>query len=358
MATTRATRIDNSLPAAEYQLTSQPVRPRGLPKQISTALFRPALFFRTLPPMAATRQWLWVGLLILALIGFTAIRHAEISDSGASAPVPGMGMDMGMSGPMDFGGPGGDFGPPPPGMGGGSASNSMTTAQRWEIALVAAAGVVLIWAVQAVLLSEVSMLKGSAPRLGHNLQIAIWASLPLALMAAVQLVFMAAGGTPGEAGLSGLVRDWDLYQRSPSFVQSLLLSFTGNVTLFWLWSMMLIYFGGRYALRGRSWAVLLVIVSWAIVLTVAPVLTGNVDASEDQGEHTEMIMPPMNQEFGPDGMMPPVDGQLEYGESMPPIEQYPDDMPPASDADAAIPERPAEAPIITDEMPAPADRSP
>lgn len=355
MATTRANRTSSTLPATEYQLTSQPLRPRGLLKQISTALFRPALFFRTLPPMAATRQWLWVGLLILALIGFTAIRHAEISDRGATTSVSGMGMEMGMGGPMDFGGPGGDFGPPPM-SGGGSASNAMTTAQRWEMALVAAASVVLVWAVQALLLSEVSMLKGSAPRLGQNLQIAIWASLPLALMAVVQLVFMAAGGTPGEAGLSGLVRDWNLYQRSPDFVQSLLLSFTSNLTLFWLWSMMLIYFGGRYALRARSWAVLLVIASWTIVLTVAPVLTGDIDASQDQGQHTEMIIPPMDQEFGPDGMMPFMDQGFESGDFMPSMEQQPDNMPSASDAE--IPERPADAPVITDHVSAPADRSP
>jgi hypothetical protein len=329
---------------------SAPNRPqRGLLGSISIVLLQPALFFRTLPPMSATRQWLWVALLVLALVGFNAVRRESLSASPAGeAPImapdmgggildprqggapmdPGMGMEMPPAGvPQDVG-----------------AGGQMDTATRWTTALIAASGIALIWLGLTVLLSEVSLLNGSAPRLAHNFQISIWTSLPLGLLALLQLLYQAGGGVVGAPGLSGLVSELPFYADLPLFARSLLLSFASNLTLFWLWSLMLVYFGARFALHGRWWAALLVLVSWIIVLTLVPVLTGNIKA-EDSTADIVMDGETMPSEFDdmpPGAELPGAildefttnDGNLEVTEEMLSIEaeMTPDTTAPAGES--------------------------
>jgi hypothetical protein len=274
-------------PSGDYRL-AQPARTRSLAAQINTALLQPALFFRTLPAMESTRQWLWIALLVLTLVGYSAVRQqtsaredtSEMAagDMGAIPINPGLGMEGGEM-PID-GGLGVDFGfVPPADMGGGTPEAAST--DSLTIALIAASGVFVGWAIQTVLLSEVTLLNGRAPRFGHNFQIAVWSSLPLALMALIQVIVQITGGTIGASGLTGLVDELSLYDDLPLFARSLILSLASNLTLFWLWSLMLIYFGARVALRGRRWSSLLVVASWVIVLVTAPVITGQIDAAAD-----------------------------------------------------------------------------
>lgn len=270
-------------------------RPRGLVSQVSTSLLQPGYFFRTLPPMADTRQWLWVAVLILALTGLSAVRQDALkngsgSNTGFTAPPIDLGSpstDLGggktggggaiggdFSGGGDFGGPPADFGTDTSTGTSGNISSNLTTA------LINAAGIIVSWIILAVLLSEVTLFNGRLPSLGQNLQVAIWTTVPIAIMAGLQLVYYAAGGGVGETGISGLLTSWKGYETLPTFAKSLVLSFATRMTLFWLWSLILIYIGGRNALEGKRWAVLIVVIVWAVVSVVVPVLTGAIAAPE------------------------------------------------------------------------------
>jgi hypothetical protein len=256
---------------------------------MTAALLQPGQFFAALP--VGSRQGLLVALLILALAGFTAVRHAELTAETASDG--GIPADLGQFPPVDGGFgvpldpsapfPGGEFASPGD-LGGGfvppaaSGDSPTSTTATWTTALIGASQFVVAWVVQAVLLCEVSLFNGRMPKLGRNLQIAVWASLPLALMSALQLVYFWAGGAMGAPGLSGIITEWEGFAAQTPFVQALLLSLASHVTIFWLWSLVLLYVGGRVALNGRRWAVLLVLLGWAAISSVIPVLTGAVSA--------------------------------------------------------------------------------
>jgi hypothetical protein len=270
-------------------------RQRSLPSQISAALLQPVYFFKTMPTIGETRQWLWVSLLILLLIGFSAVRQealAPADDSTGGSPTdfvgdfggdfgfPDEGGDFGGI-PGDSGGIPGDFGGVPDvnapnagAGGGGNVTETLTTG------VIAASTIVVGWILLTILLSEVSLLRGRAPRLGHNFQIAVWSTLPLALMAFLQVLYYAAGGGVGRPGVSGLLDEWEGYASQSPFAQAVLLSFASSITIFWLWKLMMLYFGARFALNGRSWAALLVVVSWMIVSVVTPVVTGEIEIPE------------------------------------------------------------------------------
>ena len=130
----------------------------------------------------------------------------------------------------------------------------------------------------ALFLCEIPLFNGVRPSYGQNLQIAIWTTVPMGLMGRLQLIYYAAGGTLGADGVSGLLTLWEGYSTLPSFVQSVLISLTSRVTLFWIWTLVLVYIGGRTALEGKWWAVMIVVVAWVIVLAVMPVVTGAIAA--------------------------------------------------------------------------------
>jgi len=275
---------------------------RGLVSQISTALFQPMTFYETLPPMRQTRQWLWVGFIILAMIGLSAVQQATATPStnntDAIAPIPDPFSDFGgeiipPEGGFDFGSP--PIDPNAPATGG----DTPQTVNNWTTALVAASQLVLLWAVLSTMLIVVPMFKGKPPQFGENLQIAIYASLPLAVMAILQLIYIAAGGVMGKAGLSGLVDEIPAYAATDPFVQSLILSATSQTTLFMLWSLMMVYFGGRALLGGNRLIIFLVIMAWVALLVIMPVVTGTIQAQSADGVTD---MPPMddtlNGEFG------------------------------------------------------------
>lgn len=267
----------------DYTL-ARPIRPRGLIANVTTSLTQPGYFFRTLPAAADSRQWLVAALLILALIGLSAIRQEELLGTGGNSALPSVdfgappGTDLGFSGiptgPFPGDSSGGNAAPPTPAPSPDAVSSTVVTA------LIAASHIVLGWFILAFLLSEVSLFNGVRPLFSQNLQIAIWSSVPLGIMAGLQLVYYAAGGGVGAAGISGLLDQWEGYQTQTDFVRSLFLSLSTRTTLFWVWSLCLIYIGARATLNGKRWAVLIVVLAWAIVLVVVPVVTGAIKAPE------------------------------------------------------------------------------
>lgn len=293
-------------------------RPRGLVGQISLVLLEPGAFFRALPFVENSRQWVWAALLILALVGISAVRQDALLN-GDTGVTP---IDSGIF-PGGDGGGGGIGRPVGPGVvipsdpfGGGEAPpvpaeptvSSTDVSATWTTALLAASSVILGWFILALLLCEVSLFNGVAPSLGRNVQIAIWTSVPFGLMAALQLLYYAAGGTVGEPGISGLLARWDGYAALPAFTKSLLLSLTSRLTLFWLWSLVLLYIAGRMALRGKAWAVLIVVVVWVIVVVVVPVLTGAVTVADDEAGLPDFSGDMPGELFTPDN--PPGEGAM------------------------------------------------
>ncbi|MBL8119689.1 MAG: YIP1 family protein [Anaerolineae bacterium] len=290
-------------------------RPRSLWGQVWTLALQPNNFFLALPQTASSaRQWFWVAVLILALNGMAAVRQEALKsgngDSGSAPPVSDFGGVSGPSGMMTniTGGGGGmliqpDMGPAPD-FGGPSVSENPATndvSSTWVTALISGSHIILGWFVLALFLCEIPLFNGVRPSYGQNLQIAIWTTVPLGLMAGLQLIYYAAGGTLGADGVSGLLTLWEGYSNLPAFVQSVLLSLTSRVTLFWIWTLVLVYIGGRTALEGKWWAVMIVVVAWVIVLAVMPVVTGAV-AAPPQPETNLPSDPMMGGEmFVPDG---------------------------------------------------------
>ncbi|MCU0481722.1 MAG: YIP1 family protein [Anaerolineae bacterium] len=317
---------------------------RGLIAQMSTALFQPITFFETLPSMRQTRQWLWIGFIILALIGVSAVQQATTqADSvptgeGAIPITDPFGGGGGEIISPDFGG-GLDFGAPPidPNAPATPADNAQTV-DNWTIALIEATKLVLMWAVLSVMLIVVPMFNGKPPQIGENVQIAVYASLPLGVMGALQLIFIAAGGVMGKSGLSGLVDEIPAYATADPFAQSLMLSAASQTTLFMLWSLTMIYYGGRKVLNGNRLVVMLVIVAWVALLIITPVVTGTIQAepADVPTDETIIEVPPMSE-------MPPSDIEG----MMNPFEEIPQDgMIIEMTPDAMMDEMTAEAPMF------------
>lgn len=307
-----------SAPAREYRLTQQ-ARPRGLPSQISTVLLQPVLFFRTLAPMHLTRQWLWVGLLILILVGYTAVRQADLV--GGSTDTTDTGFDTGFEDPgfetggdPVFGFPpegGGevpiDTGFPPEGAGGTGTSGSTADPSTTVVTAVRAAGAILIaWVIQSFLLATVPAFNGKRPDLGRGFQVALWASVPLGLMCVVQLGFFAMGGKPGESGVVGVLKEWPGLADQTELGQKVLISLASMFTLFWVWNIVLLYVGARHALRGRWWASLLSVGLWVMAAALIPVISGQIEAPESPLTEESLL---------DEGFMD--EGELDSGDEMP-----------------------------------------
>lgn len=299
-------------------------RPRGLWSQIGMVLFQPGRFFRTLATLPDNRQWVWVALLILILTGFSAVQVNSNAPSaaGTQAPAGDMGPMPGdpFSGEVSGGAvisssEGRGVGPVVSGpfeeSAGPEAAESAAESDPvadWTTALIAASNIVVVWIIVILLLAVVTLLRGVPPRWGHNVQIAIWASVPLGLMAALQLIYFFAGGKSGEPGMAGLLPEWDAYADLTRSQQALALSFASRLTLFSLWSVALVYLGGRHTLRG-PWLVVVIVTLALVALVVAiPVVAGTIEAPEEEA-------PPVQpgELMGPD-MMP---GELPPGAEFP-----------------------------------------
>lgn len=246
-------------------------RTRSLWGSISALLVQPAAFYEAFP---AARQWLLIAALLLIVTGFSAIHQPAAASVDATA---GAVAQEGAPAPINpEAGPGDLFIPPNDvsgGGGGAAAAAAPDVSKTVMTALLAAGGLLLAWFVQALVLCEVSLINGTRPRFGLNLQIAIWASVPLGLMLVIQQVYFAIGGKAGMLGLSLLLQRWPGFATLPEFSQSVLVVIAVNFTLFALWNLALLYLGGRHVLKGKRVAVLLVIVIWVILATFVPALT-------------------------------------------------------------------------------------
>jgi hypothetical protein len=258
---------------------------------------QPNNFFLALPQApSSSRQWFWVALLILALNGFSAVRQEALASGTGSggdiAPIT-------QNSPGDFSSnPGGNF-PSSPGGGipskaggfpsssGGDPSTSVPSdssggtsdiTSTWVTALISASTILVGWFVLAVILCEVPLFNGVRPSFSQNLQIAIWTTVPLGIMAGLQVIYLAAGGKGGADGISGLLTAWKGYNDLSPMLRSIVLSLTSRLTIFCVWTLILIYIGGRQALNGKSWAVVLVVVVWVLILVLVPVVTGAISA--------------------------------------------------------------------------------
>ncbi len=261
-------------------------RPRGLWGNLSSVLLQPVAFFRAFP---VTRQWLWVALLILILTGVSAVHQPVAQEAPQTAQMPQVVAPPISSGSIS--GPEGGFVAPPDLSGASSAEAAPDVSKTVMTGLLAAGGVLLAWLIQALALCEVSMINGKRPSFGMNLQIAIWASVPLALMLLIQQIYFGIGGGAGEMGLALLLERWEGFKSLPTFSQTVLLTLATNFTLFWLWNLVLIYLGGRYVLNGRRAAVMLIVVAWVILSALLPALTSG---GKPQASDTPAISAPMD----------------------------------------------------------------
>ncbi len=246
----------------------RPNRRQGVGRQIGAVLLHPVDFFTRLPALSATRQWLWVALIILGLLGFSAVRQAEAVPTTTVTP--------GITGPRETASPPGiaDSGAAPAPRGDPTQTlaptNGITT--TWTTALTAAAGMLLQWLVMGLLFMEASLLSGARPSFSAGLHVAIWASVPLGLMAALQIVYMLAGGSIGAPGVSGLVAAIPGYAGLPVLVRAVLEALAGQLTLFWLWALALALVGLRYSLRARWGAALFTVGMWAGLVILIPAI--------------------------------------------------------------------------------------
>ncbi|MCA0456007.1 MAG: YIP1 family protein [Chloroflexi bacterium] len=267
-------------------------RPRSLWGQVWNVALQPNTFFLALPQApSSSRQWFWVAVLILALNGFAAVRQDAVASGGGATVDPGFSQGSEFpssdfsSGPGGFsaqpgGLPGGlpsDFGAPTDG---GSTGSGADVSSTWVTALISATTILIGWFVLAVILCEVPLFNGVRPHYGQNLQIAIWTTVPLGVMAGLQVIYIAATGVVGASGVSGLLDIWKGYNDLSPLVRSILLSLTSRLTIFWVWSLVLIFIGARQALNGKVWSSLLVVVIWVLVVVMVPVVTGTIKAPE------------------------------------------------------------------------------
>lgn len=257
----------------------------GLISQILAVFVQPKTFFENLPE---SRQWLIIAMFVLVITGIAAVNQVETTATSSATSNTTQGTSIDLSAFQQSTGDSTSSagqttltGVQPPSFLLGSGTSTATTSTSDDpdslliSALLSACGVLAVWGGEALLLSLVTMLRGRAPNLGRSLQIAVWASLPLALMLILRLIYFSRGGTGGELGLSLLVQQWDGYSDLPEMAQRVLTVFASGLTLFWLWNIVLLYHGARFALNGRRLSALLVIAMWIAVSTVVPALAGS-----------------------------------------------------------------------------------
>ncbi|MBI5960118.1 MAG: hypothetical protein HY866_15365 [Chloroflexi bacterium] len=292
-------------------------RPRGLWGQIGLLIFQPGYFFDTLRQLQEVRQWFWVALLVLGLTAFSTVRTRPPAASSDTPSAPDETMiptDTGSEGGLDFGAP-----PPEAFLSSTATSTEETVSEKWQRGAIAASNIILVWLILVLLLSQTSLANGKMPNLGKNLQIVVWACLPLGLMAALQLIYHWGGGEIGKPGLSGLLPEWSGYKDLTEAQQKVLMSLATRFTLFEWWAVILVYVGARHSLDGKRWVVGYIIITWITLIVVLPVLSGSITLPE-----TEPVISPL-EEFPPQDIMPFEEGAPDGGseDSAPPVQVKP-----------------------------------
>ena len=226
--------------------------PRGFMGELLTLVTHPIEFFKTLGNRQSSPHTLWIAILILLVLSITVLQTsatpANTQQDMGGVPFEEMPFDQG------FPPEGGGIVPP-------ESSTSNPTAS-WTLVLTTIGKEVAQWGALAVLFSLVTLANGYMPSFGKNLEIAIWAAIPMALMAGLQLVFISGGGTITAAGFSGFLDEWATFASLDIRLQSIIHALASQMTLFWLWSIGLLYLGMRYTLRGKLVVVLFTLVMW------------------------------------------------------------------------------------------------
>lgn len=184
-----------------------------------------------------------------------------------------------------------------------------TTQDQWTMILLTLAQVLAMWFGAAVVLMLVSLFQGKRPRFGHNLQLAIWASVPLGVMALLQIIYVASGGVINSRGIARVIVNMEAYPSWSPMVQQFMLSLAMHAHLFAVWHLALLYIGARQHLGGRRVIIALVLVVWVLIAVIVPITLGLVQPPADPVP-VDMggDFPPGGEPFLPDG----------GGEPMPP----------------------------------------
>jgi len=290
-------------------------RARGFISNLIAVLLQPGLFFRTFP---TNTQWVIVAILVLVVAGVQTVRQPTAHTLTSADPLLPL-IDPALSGGGDFGngggitvGPPGSFnGPPVSGDFGGGASapvSSEAIRNTTTTALFAAGTILIAWLIQSVLFGLVPLLRGRSANLGRNLQVAVWASVPIGLLFLLRLIYYESGGAPESPGLTALIDGWSDFAVLSPFVQNIVYMLLSSLTLFWAWNIVLIYLGARYALNGRAWSAFLVTLMWVILAITIPVVTGNVTAPARDVAVIDPLMLPSDEMLLPDDgeLLPPV----------------------------------------------------
>jgi hypothetical protein len=212
---------------------------KGFFAQVQQVILHPVAFFEALPEQAESRTWLMAAFLILLLIAYSAVQQ--------KATVP-----------EDF-----------------SMSTSNPVQQQVITGLMAAFGLMIAWLVQAALLLPVAILSQRKANFALNLHITIWASLPFALLAMIQIAYLWAGGPIGGAGLAPAISSVMPYETMTSAWGIFLLNMAEQFTLFGLWNLALLYLGARHSIQGAKGnlgIVLAFLLIWLILLLIVPTI--------------------------------------------------------------------------------------
>lgn len=209
---------------------------KGLFAEIQQLVLHPVAFFEALPEQGDSRTWLMVAFLILVLIGYSAIQQAALL-------------------PEDF-----------------SQTTGNPVQQQVVTGLMAASRLIIAWLAQAILLLPIALFSKKSPRFALNLHIAIWSSLPFAILAIIQLAYLWAGGPIGGSGIAPALSSVLPYDMLTSNLGILLINFAEHFTLFGIWNLILLYLGGRYSLQGNGVLVFGLLLLWLIVLLLVPTM--------------------------------------------------------------------------------------
>lgn len=266
--------------------SAQPKLPNGVWGQLRTLLFHPETFFKALS--TSTSAWLFMLVVLMLLTGASEVQRQQRLNA---SPSDGMNIDFGIP-PMDTGMPmgdptmpempGGGVPLPPSDMGGGGApTGGQPITEQLEQILGATGSILGMWLVLTPLLAIVPFFNRSAPRWGRALKVAIWASVPLGVMALIQLAYYSAGGKAGEPGMFGIVDELPFYASLSAIQKSLVLSAASKLTLFHGWMLALVYLGARQTLRGKQVVVVIVMALWLMLMIFLPVATGAYKVEEE-----------------------------------------------------------------------------
>jgi hypothetical protein len=218
---------------------------KGFIAEIQQVILHPVAFFEALPEQTESRSWLMAAVLILVLLAYSAVQQ--------KAAIP-----------EDF-----------------TMTSANPVQQQVVTGLMAASGLIIAWLAQALLLLPLALLSKKAPKLSLNLHIAIWSSIPFALLALIQIAYLWAGGPIGGTGLAPLLMSMLPYEMLNSPLGFFLLNLAEHLTLFTLWNLALLYLGARHSIqgaKGNQGLVLLFLLVWLLLLLLVPTVMDSLSA--------------------------------------------------------------------------------